>query len=231
MIDLAGAAAMGAFAKHKIKSDHAKGRGQASVEAAAVVYGMNAFRRSSAGLLALGGLYGVNSALKDIEKEEQRSKQTVRRHTYIPDDGIDLSFYKTNDNRYAWRLNCEDGSGYGICPEDYESREEYNEALREAKEDFGEFYEYTDDEPSDTDTAEAASSEPSGGICFCRVSLLSSGKTEYFRTDDQTIKRGEIVIVPDGAGTTSGVVVSADKYPAGAYPLPPEEVKAIIGRK
>ena len=33
------------------------------------------------------------------------------------------------DNRYAWRLNCEDGSAYGIDPNDYETRDEYNEAL------------------------------------------------------------------------------------------------------
>ncbi len=71
MIDLAGAAAMGAFTKHKIKRDYAKGQSQDSIEAAMMVYGMGAFRRGSAGLMSLGGLYGVNSAIKDIERSEQ----------------------------------------------------------------------------------------------------------------------------------------------------------------
>ncbi|MCC8101553.1 MAG: hypothetical protein LIP11_04590, partial [Clostridiales bacterium] len=45
----------------------------------------------------------------------------------------EMNFSYTNDNRYAWRLNCEDGSPYGINPDDYETREEYNEALYKEK--------------------------------------------------------------------------------------------------
>lgn len=227
MIDLAGAAAMGAFAKHKIKRIYAKGQAKESIEAATMVYGMGAFRRGSAGLMSLGGLYGVNSAIKDIEKSEQAGK----RRTSEYDDRIDLSFYKTNDNRYAWRLNCEDGSDYGVYPENYETRDEYNEALRKAKENYEETDDAGDLEQPDTvelDT-EAAAPEPARDVYFCRVSLLSNGKTEYFRTDDQTIKRGDIVTVPDGEGTTTGVVVSIDRYSPSTYPQPLEDTKEIIG--
>ena len=47
-------------------------------------------------------------------------------HSYILDDPIfyDIPEAKVNDNRYDWRLNCEDGSEYGIYAEDYETREE-----------------------------------------------------------------------------------------------------------
>lgn len=45
----------------------------------------------------------------------------------------DEGFYKPIDNTYAWRLNCEDGSAYGVAPEDYETRDAYNEALYLAK--------------------------------------------------------------------------------------------------
>ncbi len=45
----------------------------------------------------------------------------------------DTGVYKPIDNTYAWRLNCEDGSNYGIYPEDYETRDEYNKALCLAK--------------------------------------------------------------------------------------------------
>lgn len=55
---------------------------------------------------------------------------------FDPDDElyIDTESYSTpRDNRYAWRLNCEDGSKYGIDPDDYETREEYNTALKHEK--------------------------------------------------------------------------------------------------
>lgn len=68
------------------------------------------------------------------------------------------------------------------------------------------------------------------GVSFCQVSLLSNGKTEIFWTDDRTIKRGDIVVVPDGDGTTTGVVVSIGHYSPGAYPRPLEDTKEIIGR-
>lgn len=43
---------------------------------------------------------------------------------------------RVNDNRYAWRLNCEDGSAYGISPDSFETKAEYNVALRHAKEEL-----------------------------------------------------------------------------------------------
>lgn len=177
--------------------------------------------------MSLGGLYGVNSAIKDIEKAERAKR--LRTPTY--DDGIDLSFYKTNDNRYAWRLNCEDGSDYGIYPDDYETREEYNEALSETKEGIAgdDTEQYEEVEYSGQQNKEATD-VPSGVVIFCRVSLLNNGKTVYYRTDDPTIKCGEIVIVSDGDGTTSGVVVSAEAFSPGLYPQPIESTGEIIGR-
>lgn len=55
-------------------------------------------------------------------------------------------------------------------------------------------------------------------------------RTEYFRTDDQTIKCGEIVVVPDETGTTTGVFVSLENYFPGAFPKPLEDTQEIIGR-
>ena len=40
------------------------------------------------------------------------------------DDDLPIStaaYMAPRDNRYAWRLNCEDGSAYGIDPNDYET--------------------------------------------------------------------------------------------------------------
>lgn len=36
-------------------------------------------------------------------------------------------------NRYRWRKHCEDGSKYGVFPEDYETADDYEDALAGAK--------------------------------------------------------------------------------------------------
>ena len=206
MIDLAGAAVMGAVAKHKLKSDYARGQGRESAKAAQMVFGMGSLRS---------------------EKSEQARKVV----TPIFDDGIDLTSYKVNDNRYAWRLNCEDGSEYGIYPEDYETRDEYSKAIRAAKEGCGKTAEAVCFEKPDAGPLvnEPASQEQSLAVLFCRVSLLSSGKTEYFRTGDMTLKRGDIVEVPCEDGITTGVIVSIEHCISGDYPQPLDETKEIIG--
>ena len=227
MIDLAGAAAMGAFAKHKIKCDYAKGRGKDSTKAAMMVYGMGAFRRGSSGLISLGGLYGINSALKDIEKSQKVRK--LKPHAY--DDGIDISFYKSNDNRYAWRLNCEDGSEYNVYPEDFESRDEYIAALREAKKDSkagtGKSKALSEVVTIDTDDVTAGQGKEN---FFCDVSLLSNGSTKTFKADDRTLKRGDIVFVSDGETTDKGVVVAAYNLLTDGHHKPNEIMGNVIGK-
>lgn len=66
-------------------------------------------------LIKLGGMLGVMGAFDD-EKDDS--------FTPAPSN---------NCNKYAWRMNCEDGSNYGIYPENYETRQEYNEAIVSAK--------------------------------------------------------------------------------------------------
>lgn len=49
------------------------------------------------------------------------------------EDNDDDSYLYDDDEDYGWREFCEDGSEYGISPEDYEDEWEYEEALEEAK--------------------------------------------------------------------------------------------------
>ena len=44
-----------------------------------------------------------------------------------------LQIFQECEEENAWRENCEDGSEYGLDPEDYETEEEYEEALEEEK--------------------------------------------------------------------------------------------------
>ena len=205
MIDIAGAVAMGAYVKHKIKQDYKKGYGEDSIRAATMVYGHGAMRRGSAGRIALGGLYGINSAIRDIERnEEQERFQQTRHHVPVYDSGIDFPPYKTNDNRYAWRLNCEDGSMYGVSPQDYETRDAYNRALEMAKRDRPAV------QSIETEGEEEIVTEnPFSGskLSCCRVSRLDNGANEYYLTEDESIKVGDTITVSTDAGTAEGVVI------------------------
>lgn len=67
------------------------------------------------------------------------------------------AYMAPRDNRYAWRLNCEDGSAYGIDPNDYETRDEYNEALSREKHGWRDYCEDGSDygiSPEDYETEE-----------------------------------------------------------------------------
>ena len=76
------------------------------------------------------------------------------------DDDLPIStaaYMAPRDNRYAWRLNCEDGSAYGIDPNNYETREEYNEALSREKHRWRDYCEEDSDygiSPEDYETEE-----------------------------------------------------------------------------
>lgn len=133
LLDIAGAAAMGTYAKHKIKKDYARGEGEASAKAASIVLGMGAMRSGSEGLVNLGGLIGINSAIKDIEKAEVSRQQNMSIpasvHHYSEPHASEAKVVP----KFAWRQYCEDGSPYGISPFDYQTADDYDEALQAAK--------------------------------------------------------------------------------------------------
>jgi len=59
----------------------------------------------------------INSCLKEKKKQ----------HTLLP------CFFESDSDDDTWRLYCEDGAKYDLDPEDYDTEEEYEEALEEAK--------------------------------------------------------------------------------------------------
>ena len=127
MIDLAGAAALGALVKSKVKRDYQKGIGEESARAAAFVFGIGSLRRGGEGLVNLGGLIGLNSALDDIQRQGMHQgpmASTPKRQKAIV----------TPVPKNIWRDHCEDGSEFGLSPLDFDSPDDYMEALREARE-------------------------------------------------------------------------------------------------
>lgn len=131
LLDIASAVTLGLYVKHNIQKDFENGCGGESAKAAAAVLGMRSMRRGSPGRIALGGVIGLNSALKDIKRQESASntdstqnhvRQTERMPVICRPAKIGL-----------WREHCEDGSAYGIFPIDYETADDYEEALNVAK--------------------------------------------------------------------------------------------------
>lgn len=132
MLDLAAALTLGLYTKHKIKKDFEKGEGEESAKAAGMVFGLGAMRGGSRGIMNLGGLIGLNSALKDIDRKQQ-SKYIPSEPPYV-DKVLDApKTVKPHINKHLWRRHCEDGSAYGIDPQNYDTADAYYDALNEAK--------------------------------------------------------------------------------------------------
>lgn len=131
IVDLAGAVTMGLYARHKIKKDFEKGQGEESAKAGSMVLGYGAMRGGSRGLISLGGLIGLNSGLKSIERQQQAPQ--IYEPPFIDNvsDAPKATSKKVRQN--MWRERCEDGSAYGLSPYDFSSADDYGDALNKAK--------------------------------------------------------------------------------------------------
>lgn len=130
-LDIAGAATLGLYVKHKVKKDFEAGCGEESAKAAAAVFGFGSMKRGSQGTINLGGLIGLNSALKDIERQSITSYQSDHPPFVSPIEKQAAIQHPVRTG--IWRERCEDGSAYGISPEDYDNADGYEDALRLAK--------------------------------------------------------------------------------------------------
>lgn len=110
LIDLAAAATLDYIAYKRRQKNGGK-RGKIDPYAAAGIAMGTGHLNSTEDVIMLGGLLGVMGAFDDDSN----------------------SYTMPHDNRYAWRLNCEDGSAYGVYPEDYETRSEFHNALSKEK--------------------------------------------------------------------------------------------------
>lgn len=130
-LDIAGAATLGLYVKHKVKKDFENDCGEESAKAAVAVFGMGSMRRGSQGRINLGGLIGLNSALKDIKRQESSSNTFSTENYVSPTER--MSAIRRHAKVGLWREHCEDGSVYGISPMDYGTADDYEEALNAAK--------------------------------------------------------------------------------------------------
>lgn len=79
-----------------------------------------------------GGLFDFNGDGKEDIGELWFGYKMLEEAAKAGDPGsTGFSFDEEQDD--SWRDFCEDGSAYGLDPEDYETEEEYEDALEEAR--------------------------------------------------------------------------------------------------
>ncbi|MCQ4023303.1 MULTISPECIES: hypothetical protein [unclassified Ruminococcus] len=169
----------------------------------------------------------------------------------------------------VWRKNVPDGKKYGLDPCDYETEQEYMDALNEEKfswredysgwdtlgvnpdnyeteEAFREAYDVVLNKKRSTETekrkerklkqnpadcADKASdncADDNNIYIFCGVEFPNSSHLYHYRTEDKTIKIGDLVIVPAGNIETQGRVVCVGQYIGRAAPYPVSKARFIV---
>lgn len=215
LIDIAGGIAMGAVASRMEKKYNYSKKGKINPYAVSAMGIASGRMKSTEDILRTGAVLGAMGSF-DVEADDAPAYRP-----YTPEDPVfrEIRETRVNDNRYAWRLNCEDGSAYGISPYDYETRDEYNAAIAHMK--VG----HTVDTPESEYVCptKAAPSSNNARYLYLRVSRLDNGANQYYRTDDGTIKVGDVVTVPTESGDASGVVISVEYYSTENAPTAADE--------
>ena len=213
LIDIAGGLAMGAVASHMEKKYNYSKKGKINPYAVSAMGIASGRMKSTEDILRTGAVLGAMGSF-DVEADDVPTYRP-----YIPEDPVfrEIRETKVNDNRYAWRLNCEDGSAFGISPYSYETREAYNNALSAAKAGADQ----EDDEVATEPIVKPATNNVQQFV-YCRVSRLDNGANEYYLSETKEIKVGDTVCVPTETGTASAIVIAVELYSAADAPQPPE---------
>lgn len=208
LIDLAATAALNYIGYRRRQKHGGKKKNKIdSYAAAGVAMGMGKLN-STEDVIRLGGFLGAMGAFDDDNDTNDysayTSSGTASRRVYQPS-----TRKPSNKNRYAWRMNCENGSAYGIHPEHYETRDEYNVALKSVKgnktatQPQGYITEIRDMETECQITR--------SDITVCKVSRLDNGNNHYCKTNNMLIKVGDTVSIVYKNDTYNGVVISIEK--------------------
>jgi len=215
LIDMAGGLAMGAVASRMEQKYHYRDKGKINPYTVSAVGIASGRMKRTEDLLRTGAFLGAMGSF-DIDADDAPTRP------HIPEDPVfrQIREAKVNDNRYAWRLNCEDGSAYGVSPHDYETRVAYNEALKAAK---GEHAEVTATSPS----ASVADKNDNRQYIFCRVSRLDNGANEYYLSASNNVKVGDMVQIASEAGSISGIIIAIELHTTLSAPQPPENMRWI----
>ena len=217
LIDIAAGLTMGAVANHMEKKYNYSKKGKINPYAVSAAKMAAGRMNSTEDILRTGAVLGAMGSF-DVEADDVPAYKP-----YVPEDPVfsQIRETKVNDNRYAWRLNCEDGSAYGVSPCDYETRAAYNQAIASARKDnFGV-------EVASAPEAAEVAPEAQKQYRYVRVSRLDNGDNQYFLADDIPVKVGDTVTVPTESGTAQAIVLAVEYHSAESAPMPPEDALCI----
>ena len=219
LIDIAAGITMGAVADHMEKKYNYSKKGKINPYAVSAIGLASGRMKSTEDILKTGAFLGAMGSF-DVEADD------VPAYRYTPEDPVfrQIRETKVNDNRYAWRLNCENGSAYGVFPHEYETRAEYNEALRVAK--TSETEEVKVDTPAGMTDVEDSSSDEE--YLYVRVSRLDNGANQFYLSENPNIKIGDTVTVPTEKGTADAIVIACAWYTTTDAPQAPEDTMWIL---
>lgn len=221
LLDLAQAATLD-YVAHKMRQKNGGKRSKIDPYAATgFAMGMGMIEDTE-DLLKFGGMLGVMGAFDDDDEEYDYTSPSSHR-TYK----TDINMFKSNDNRYAWRMNCEDGSAYGIYPEQYETKAEYIVALKRVKSN-DDISEPTEDVIVTKTQENEYQSEHQKIYTYCKISRIDNGKNDYFLSGDLTLRVGDFVKVPTEVGQSNAIIIQIIECGSDDLPKPLEETQTII---
>lgn len=224
LINIASAAALGAVAQRMEKKYRYSRKGKINPYAVSAMGITSGRIKSTNDLIRTGGFLGAMGSF-DVDAESPPN-----RATYVPEDPIfrHIQETKVNDNRYAWRMNCEDGSPIGVSPDDYETKESYQDAIHNAKSKT-----HVSAVTTQLESTPMHKESPDNleHFIFCRISRLDTGENLFYLSKTRNVQVGKIVWVPTENSSTQGVVLSVEIYTSSTAPQSPDETPWIIEAK
>lgn len=122
-------------------------------------------------------------------------------------------------------MNCQNGSDYGIYPESFETRDEYNAAIAQAKELEKKSIKSRDNTTTKLNVSDSYNNKK---YKYYKVSLIDNGTNDYYFSEDDNINVVDCVIVPFGLGESKAIVIQIKDFLIPTLPKPIEETKQII---
>lgn len=182
------------------------------------------------------------SSIEDRSERYAYSGKNAWR-TRVPDGreyGLDPLCYDSEreylddlqEAKYGWRdYYPASGDDYGLDVNDYETLDDFLNALNAKRKEIYEAQRAEAIQKQIELQKEAA--KDTTIYTYCGVLLPNSPRPLSYRTDDDTIKIGDSVIVPYGSNNEEkeGTVVSVGQYARLGVPYPVERTKSIIRKK
>lgn len=173
----------------------------------------------------------LSSTIESIESEDDLS-DFVNSNV-----GEDLDIYRDvftskedfteidEDVKYSWRENYDYDFDYNINPKDYETEEEYLEALEEAH--------ISTDGHTETTKSKIelnTNNDKSNIYSYCKVFLKSSNKQSYYLSENFKLNLGDVVLLPSDHNNIHeiGTVIAVGECFGYAFPCDVNKIKPVI---